>query len=108
MLLLHLIKQYWLPLCQPEHLRQLFQNPTHQLENVQVRLIDVDTTFSHFDDYWSPFLGSQGPAPSYAMSLSKEKRIALREYIRLTLPIAADGSIHLIARAWAVRGVRKD
>jgi 2-polyprenyl-3-methyl-5-hydroxy-6-metoxy-1,4-benzoquinol methylase len=95
------------PLCQPEHLRQLFQNPTHQLENVQVRLIDVATTFSDFDDYWSPFLGSQGPAPSYAMSLSEEKRVALREYIRLTLPIAADGSIHLIARAWAVRGVRK-
>jgi 2-polyprenyl-3-methyl-5-hydroxy-6-metoxy-1,4-benzoquinol methylase len=96
------------PLCQPEHLRQLFQNPTHRLENVQVRLIDVDTTFSDFDDYWSPFLGSQGPAPSYAMSLSEEKRVALREYIRLILPIAADGSIHLIARAWAVRGVRKD
>jgi 2-polyprenyl-3-methyl-5-hydroxy-6-metoxy-1,4-benzoquinol methylase len=95
------------PLCQPEHLRQLFQTPTHQLENVQVRLIDVDTTFSDFDDYWSPFLGSQGPAPSYAMSLSEEKRVALREYIRQTLPIAADGSIHLIARAWAVRGVRK-
>jgi 2-polyprenyl-3-methyl-5-hydroxy-6-metoxy-1,4-benzoquinol methylase len=96
------------PLCQPEHLRQLFQNPTHRLENVQVRLIDVDTTFSDFDDYWSPFLGSQGPAPSYAMSLSEEKRVALREYIRLILPIAADGSIHLITRAWAVRGVRKD
>ena len=95
------------PLCQPEHLRQLFQNPTHQLENVQVRLIDVATTFSNFDDYWSPFLGSQGPAPNYAMSLSEEKRVALREYIRLTLPIAADGSIHLIARAWAIRGVRK-
>src|SRR5690242_171821 len=74
------------PLCQPEHLRQLFQNPTHRLENVQVRLIDVDTTFSDFDDYWSPFLGSQGPAPSYAMSLSEEKRVVLREYIRLILP----------------------
>jgi|SRR5919197_669772 SAM-dependent methyltransferase len=95
-------------LCQPEHLRQLFHGDAHQLENVEVRPIDVATTFSNFDDYWSPFLGGQGPAPSYAMSLSEEKRVALREQIRLTLPIAADGSIHLIARAWAVRGVRKN
>jgi hypothetical protein len=29
-----------------------------------------------------------------------------RERLRATLPMAADGSIHLIARAWAVRGVR--
>lgn len=94
------------PLCQPEPLRQLFQ--TAQLGKVEVRSIDVPTTFRDFDDYWSPFLGSQGPASSYAMSLSEEKRVALREHIRLTLPISPDGSIHLIARAWAVRGVRKN
>ncbi len=40
------------------------------------------------------------------MSLSEERRVALREHIRATLPIEASGSIHLIARAWAVRGVR--
>lgn len=66
------------------------------------------TTFRNFDDYWFLFLGGQSPAPSYTMSLSEEKRIALRDHIRLTLPIASDGSIHLIARAWAARGVRKN
>ncbi len=94
------------PLCQPEPLRQLFQ--TAQLRKVEVRSIDVSTTFRDFDDYWSPFLGGQAPAPGYTMSLSEERRVALREYIRATLPIALDGSIHLIARAWAVRGVRKN
>lgn len=93
------------PLCKPEPLRQLFQ--TADLGEVGVTLIDVVSTFRNFDDYWSPFLGGQGPAPSYAMSLSEERRVALRERIRLTLPIASDGSIHLIARAWAVHGVRK-
>jgi SAM-dependent methyltransferase len=93
-------------LCQPEPLRQLFQ--TVQLVKVEVHLIDVATTFRDFDDYWCPFLSSQGPAPGYTMSLSEERRVALREHIRLTLPIAPDGSIHLIARAWAVRGVRKN
>jgi hypothetical protein len=56
--------------------------------------------------YWTPFLGGQFPAPDYAMSLDEEARVALRERIRARLPIAPDGSIPLIARAWAVRGAR--
>jgi hypothetical protein len=65
----------------------------------------VPTVFKDFDDYWNPFLGGQGPAPSYAMSLNEERRAALREKIRVDLPIANDGSISLIARAWAVKGL---
>jgi SAM-dependent methyltransferase len=94
------------PLCQPESLRQLFQ--VSRLGKVEVHMIDIPTLFCDFDNYWAPFLGGQGPAPGYAMSLSQERRIALRERLRATLPIASDGSIHLIARAWAVRGVRKN
>jgi ubiquinone/menaquinone biosynthesis C-methylase UbiE len=94
------------PLCEPEHLRQLFQ--TAHLENVEVHPIDVATIFHDFDDYWSPFLCGQGPAPSYVVSLSEERRVAIREHLRLTLPFASDGSIHLVARAWAARGVRKN
>jgi SAM-dependent methyltransferase len=93
------------PLCHQEALSQMFRNAP--LEKVKVWSIDVDTTFSDFDDYWSPFLGGQGPAPAYTMSLSEENRDALRECIRKKLPIDRDGSIHLIARAWAVLGVRK-
>jgi hypothetical protein len=69
-----------------------------------VRPIDIPTHFRDFDDYWSPFLGGQGPAPGYAMSLSEERREALRKRIRSNLPIAKDGSIPLMARVWAVRG----
>lgn len=91
------------PICQPEALMQLFR--AEGLREVEVCIIDVPTAFRDFDDYWSPFLGGQAPAPGYTMSLSEEQRSALRESLRATLPIAADGSIHLIARAWAVRGV---
>jgi hypothetical protein len=49
--------------------------------------------------------GGQGPAPVYTMTLSEDRRVALREEIRANLPIVMDGSIHLIARAWAIRGV---
>jgi SAM-dependent methyltransferase len=94
------------PLCRPKPLQELFQ--TARLGEVEVHSIDVHTIFRDFDDYWSPFLGGNGPAPSYVMALSEEQRVALREKIRLTLPIASDGSVHLVARAWAVRGVRKN
>lgn len=92
------------PLCQPGPLTTLFQ--AAGLQSVEVRPIDIATDFQDFDDYWSPFLGGQGPAPGYAMSLSEAGRTALRDRIRASLPIALDGSIPLVARAWAVRGIR--
>lgn len=90
------------PICRPAALERLFTGAG--LEDVAVRAIDVPTVFRDFDDYWSPFLGGQGPAPDYAMALNEERRAALRDRIRATLPTAADGSIRLLARAWAVRG----
>ncbi len=91
-------------ICNPDALIDLFRGAG--LRNVEARPVVVPTVFRDFDDYWTPFLGGQGPAPSYAMSLSEEQRAALRERIRAELPIAADGSIPLVARAWAVRGER--
>ena len=90
------------PICQPGPLEALFRDAG--LADVEVRAIDVPTVFRDFDDYWTPFLGGMAPAPRYAMSLSEDQRAALRERIRAALPIAPDGSISLIARAWAVRG----
>lgn len=90
------------PLCEANPLIELFTQGG--LREVQVRSIDIPTRFRDFDDYWTPFLGGQAPAPGYAMSLSEDRRAALRERIRAKLPIASDGSIDLIARAWAVRG----
>jgi len=90
------------PLCAPEALRELFAQSG--LHDVQTRAIDVVTHFRDFDDYWAPFLGGQAPAPGYAMALSEERRARLRERIRDSLPFGIDGSIPLVARAWAVRG----
>jgi SAM-dependent methyltransferase len=90
------------PVCRPEPLADLFRKAG--LADVKTRSIDVPTIFKNFDDYWTPFLGGQAPAPGYCMSLSEDRRIALRDHIRANLPIKSDGTIHLIARAWAVRG----
>jgi len=90
------------PLCDPEALARLFGSAG--LEGVEVRAIDVPTVFASFDDFWQPFLGGQGPAPSYLMTLGTEARDALRDSIRQRLPTDDNGRIALTARAWAVRG----
>jgi SAM-dependent methyltransferase len=90
--------------CRPEPLAQLFK--AAGLYDVEVRAITIPTIFRDFDDYWYPFLGGEGPAGAYAISLKEEDRAALRERIRASLPIEPDGSIHLTARAWAARGTR--
>lgn len=92
------------PLCRPTSLENLLIG--EGLHAVRVCGIDVETVFRDFDDYWSPFLGGQGPAPSYAAALSEERRDALREEIRKGLEPQPDGTIRLMARAWAVKGSR--
>src|SRR5512146_213438 len=75
------------PLCRPDALEKLFAESG--LKGVAVRPIDVPTRFKSFDDYWQPFLGGQGPAPAYAMSLDESARAGLRDRIREQLPTAA-------------------
>jgi len=89
------------PLCRPEALEKLFADAG--LRSVEVVSIDIPTPFGDFDDYWQPFLGGQGPAPAYVMSLDETGRTRLRDRLRGRLPTAADGSISLTARAWAIR-----
>ncbi len=92
------------PLCRPPTLEALLRSAGFR--DVSVRAIDVPTVFKDFDDYWTPFLSGQAPAPGYCMALSEGRRAALRERLRATLPARPDGSIPLIARAFAVRGVK--
>lgn len=74
------------------------------IANVEAEPIEIATTFSDFDDYWKPFLGGQGPAPTYVSNLKESERDALRDALMNRLPMKEDGSIPLSARAWAVRG----
>jgi SAM-dependent methyltransferase len=91
------------PICAPGPLGDAFV--AAGMTEVSVRPIDIPTVFADFADYWDPFLGGTGPAPAYTMSLAEDLRVRLRERLRATLPTEADGSIHLVARAWAARGV---
>jgi SAM-dependent methyltransferase len=90
------------PICRRDRLEDLWWDSG--FVDVETRAIEVPTVFSDFDDYWTPFLGGQGPAPGYAMSLDEGRRSELRDRILAGLPVAGDGTISLIARAWAVSG----
>jgi ubiquinone/menaquinone biosynthesis C-methylase UbiE len=90
------------PLCKEGQLESLVKKTG--LKQVETLPIGVPTRFKNFDDYWMPFLGNVGPAPSYVMSLGEKDRQNLKNKLRETLPIKQDGSISLMARAWAVKG----
>jgi hypothetical protein len=92
------------PLCQPGALEAAFA--AAGLRQVEGRAIEIAMEFSDFDDYWQPFLGGVGPAPSYLVSLLPEQQAALKAGVSRRLPVAADGSIRLTARAWAAKGLK--
>jgi len=89
------------PLCNPQALSNIFTEAG--LAEIKVAAIDIPTVFVSFEEYWQPFLGGQGPAPAYTMSLEPAARARLRERLRERIPVEGDGTIHLTARAWAVR-----
>ena len=89
------------PLCRPDALMAQFA--VAGLVGPEVTAIDIPTPFASFESYWQPFLGGQGPAPAYAMALDETARARLRDRIRARIPMHEDGSISLIARAWAIR-----
>jgi SAM-dependent methyltransferase len=91
-------------ICAPEPLETLFADAG--LSDVVTRPIDVPTVFRDLDDYWTPFLGGQGPAPAYLVSLPPDRQEAIREALRRRLKPGADGSLSLNARAWAIRGTK--
>lgn len=90
------------PLCREGQLESFILEVG--MKKVETTPIVVKTVFQNFDDYWQPFLGNVGPAPNYAMSLNQKDRQRLKEKLRKSLPTENNGSITLLAKAWAVKG----
>ena len=91
------------PLCQPGPLQALFER--HHLKSVTVQALDIPTVFQNFDDYWRPFLGNTGAAPTYLTTVSDDVRERIRLTLKSRLAPIQDQPIELSARAWAVRGI---
>jgi SAM-dependent methyltransferase len=91
------------PICRPDALESLFRGGG--LGQVVCESIEIPTRFSSFAEFWTPFLGGTGPAPSYVASLESRQREVLADHLDSSLPREPDGAICLVARAWVVRGV---
>ena len=62
--------------------------------------------FASFDDYWSPYVGKDGPNAEYVATLSDSERTRLRDAVRLAyVDGEADGPRSYAAVAWAVKGI---
>lgn len=93
------------PICHIDKLKNVFQQAG--LSNIKAAYLDVTTVFKNFEDYWNPFLGVQGPAPTYLASLNEDLQTKLKNTLFKKLPLESDGSIKLLARAIAIQGVSK-
>jgi len=90
------------PICQPNALVELLERSG--FDRVDSRALEISTPFPDFDNFWAPFLGGTGSAPSYVSSLHPVAREELRHRLRQRLAPTIDGPIQLTARAWAARG----
>lgn len=93
------------PVCSPPALESLFRSAGAQ--RVRLGAVRVPTVFTSFEDYWRPFLGGTGPAPSLVSAMSAQQRTRVSDELRRRLPFRAGGSIELSARAWTVSGERQ-
>jgi len=92
------------PLCRPGALAELLTNGG--LKAVATTSLQIQMSFPSFDDFWSPFRGGTGPAPSFVASLDVHARAQLALRLKARLRPSADGAIRLTARAFGVRGIR--
>jgi SAM-dependent methyltransferase len=91
--------------CEPEPMADLFR--AAGLDDVAVDAIDLSMDFRDFDEFWLPHtMAGAAAVQRYVSGLDDDRKHRLQDQLRVTLPIAADGSLHLVDRAWAVRGTK--
>jgi SAM-dependent methyltransferase len=90
------------PICRPGPLQAVFD--AAGLVDIRIGALDIETHFADLRDFWEPFLGGTGPAPTYLATLSTMQRQRLHAELEQRLPMERNGSLRLRARAWAVTG----
>lgn len=73
------------------------------LLEIALRQIEVTRGFRDLDEFWEVQTLPVSPVGKTAAALADDQRARLREALRATLPIAADGSIRYSARAVAFK-----
>ena len=71
---------------------------------VVTRPIDIQITYTDFDDYWNSNTGSGSPVATALRSLSEDKQQRIKDLVRANLPMDKRGAVSFSARVNAVRG----
>ena len=90
-----------MPFCREGELGRLWEGCG--LTEVAHGALDIEASYSDFDDFWSPFPTGLAPSGAYCASLPPEAHEALREACRRRLGDPT-GPFSLTARAWYAVG----
>ena len=74
------------------------------LTQVEERNFSFTAHFTNFDDYWHPMTHNVQNVGRFYQTLAEDKRAAIHDRIRDTLPFSADGSVSFESQASAVKG----
>jgi len=96
-------RNYTRPMTRPGELAQAWR--AAGFHEVVETLLHIRMEFESFDDFWSPYLGHEGPAAEYVSGLEDGERSRLRDAVqRAYLDGESDGARSYAALAWAVKG----
>ena len=73
------------------------------LQTVEVRQIEIEPTYSSFEDFWTSQTGSVSPTAKFIGLLTDPERLRLRDAVRSSLPSSGDGSVSYSACAHAIK-----
>ncbi len=97
-------KNYTRPLTRPGELLAAWKRGG--LREVVETQLHIRMEFSSFDDYWTPYLGNDGPGAEYVRTLEEGSKQRLRKAVQAAyLDGEEDGPRSYVALAWAVKGV---
>ena len=91
------------PLSRPGELLAAFR--LAGLADCEERSLTIRMDFASFADYWSPYLGGQGPGGDYVAKLTPDKLRQLEEAVKEAFLVGEpDGPRSFTATVWAVKG----
>jgi hypothetical protein len=74
-------------------------------QNVTATQLSIRMEYASFADYWSPYLGRDGPGAEYVSTLNEDETARLeRAVCEAYLDGEPDGPRSYAALAWAVKG----
>lgn len=98
-------KNFTRPLRRPGSLEKAFTSAG--FVGVETAEIHIRTEFTSFEDYWSPFDGTDGPIPSYLSKRPAKLKEQIKDAVRNAyLDGETDGRRSYVATAWFATGRR--